>query len=488
VITTRRNNMFDVAIIGAGAIGTSVARVLSKYQLSTVILEKDNDVSNGTTKANSAIIHAGYDAPCNSNKGIFNVKGNAMFDDWCKDLNVPFKRIGSLVVAHNEEEIATLKELKVNGDTLGVPNLEIISGDRVKAMEPNLRDDIIGALYAPSAGIIEPWELAIACAENAIENGVELRLNYNVQGIENKETYFRIISDSEVVEAKIVINAAGVYADQLYKMVNSRPEFSIHPRRGQYYLLDKEAGEFVNHVIFPTPTKLGKGTLVTPTVDGNILVGPDSEDLPEENKESVDTTYDRLGKVRDLAIGITEKVPYGMNITTFAGLRAEPSTGDFIIEESKLVPGFINVAGIKSPGLSSAPAIAEYVGELVERIQGTLVVKEDYNPKRRPRLKFEDLSPQEKSDLIKRDPAYGRIICRCEMITEGEIVDAIHRSAGGRTVNGIKRRVRPGAGRCQGGFCGPRVMEILARELGCDMEEILQENKGSFILAGQTKS
>lgn len=480
--------MFDIAIVGAGAIGTSIARVLSKYQLEVVILEKDNDVSNGTTKANSAIIHAGYDAPYDSKKGIFNVKGNAMFDDWCKALNVPFKRIGSLVVAHNEEELETLKELKANGDRLGVPNLEIINADKIKAMESNLRDDIIAALYAPSAGIIEPWELAIACAENAIENGVELRLNYTVKDIENKETYFRILSDSEVIEAKIVINAAGVYADQLYKMVNEDAEFSIHPRRGQYYLLDKEAGDFVKHVIFPTPTKLGKGTLVTPTVDGNILVGPDSEDLSEADKESVDTTYGRLSKVKELAVGITDKVPYGMNITTFAGLRAEPSTGDFIVEASKAVPAFINVAGIKSPGLSSAPAIAEYVAELVEGIQGKLVEKSDYKAERRPRLKFEDLSAEEKSELIKKDPAYGRVICRCEMITEGEIIDAIHRSAGGRTVNGIKRRVRPGAGRCQGGFCGPRVMEILARELKCEMEDIVQENKGSYILSGHTKA
>ncbi|MBN2898963.1 MAG: NAD(P)/FAD-dependent oxidoreductase [Clostridia bacterium] len=480
--------MFDIAIIGAGAIGTAIARVLSKYQLNTIILEKDNDVSGGTTKANSAIIHAGYDAPYDSNKGIFNVKGNAMFDEWCKDLDVPFKRIGSLVVAHNDEELETLKELKENGDRLGVPNLEIISGDKVKAMEPNLREDIIAALYAPSAGIIEPWELAIACAENAIENGVELRLNYDVKAIEQHEDHFRIFSDVEDVEAKLIINAAGVYADQLYKMVNENPEFSIHPRRGQYYLLDKEVGTFVNHVIFPTPTKLGKGTLVTPTVDGNILVGPDSEDLEECKKESVNTTYDRLAKVKELAIGITDKVPYGMNITTFAGLRAEPSTGDFIIEESSVVPGFINVAGIKSPGLSSAPAIAVYVGELVGTIMAGLVEKADYNPVRRPKLKFEHLSAEEKAALIKENPAYGRIICRCEMITEGEIVDAIHRSAGGRTVNGIKRRVRPGAGRCQGGFCGPRVMEILARELKCDMEDVLQENKGSYVLSGHTKA
>jgi len=484
----RRNNMFDIAIIGAGAMGTSIARVLSRYQLKTVILERDNDVSNGTTKANSAIIHAGYDAPHNSNKGIFNAKGNAMFDEWCEDLDVPFERIGSLVIAHNDDEVETLKELKENGDKLGIPNLEILTGEKVRVMEPNLREDIVAALYAPTAGIIEPWELAIACAENAMENGTELRLNFQVEKIENEETYFRVFGNEEVIETKIVINAAGVYADSIYKMVNHTPEFSIHPRRGQYYLLDKEAEGFVNHVIFPTPTKMGKGTLITPTVDGNTLIGPDSEDLSNENKESVNTTYDRLNTVKELAKGITKNVPYGMNITTFAGLRAEPSTGDFIIEESKQVPGFINVAGIKSPGLSSAPAIAEYVGEIVDDILGGLEANTDYKATRRPRKKFDEMTAEEKAVLVKEDPTYGRIICRCEMITEGEIIDAIHRSCGGRTLNGIKRRVRPGAGRCQGGFCGPRVMEILARELECDITEVLQENEGSIILTGHTKA
>lgn len=480
--------MYDVAIIGAGVIGTGIARELSRYQLKVVILERDNDVSTGTTKANSAIIHAGYDAPATSNKGIFNAKGNAMFDKVCEELDVPFERIGSLVVAHNEEEVETINELKTNGELLNIPGLEIIDQAKVRELEPNLTKEIIAALYAPTAGIIEPWELAIACAENAIDNGAEMKLNFEVTGIENTGEGFSIKSSEETLQAKYVVNAAGVYADKIYGMVCDEPEFEVHPRRGQYFLLDKEAEGLVNHVIFPTPTKMGKGTLLTPTVDGNIIIGPDSEDMDLEAKESTNTTLERLNHVKDLASHLVDPVPYRLNITTFAGLRAEPSTGDFIIEESPQVKGFINVAGIKSPGLSSAPAISEHVANLVVDMVGDAKEDPNFNPIRRPRLKFEEMTDDERDEMIKKDPSYGRIICRCEMITEGEIVDAIHRPAGGRTINGIKRRVRPGAGRCQGGFCGPRVMEILARELKVDITEVVQENEGSTILTGQTKS
>jgi len=478
--------MYDVAVIGAGVIGAGIARELSKFNINIVILERDNDVSTGTTKANSAIVHAGYDAPFDSLKGKMNVLGNKMYDKVCDDLAVPFKRIGSLVVAHNDEEVETIKGLLENGNVLGVPNLEIIDGKKVLEMEPNLNEDIIAALYAPTAGIVEPWELTIAYCENAMDNGAELRLNFEVENIEKDGENFIIKSDTDQIEAKCIINAAGVYADRIYNMV-TEADFEIHPRKGQYFLLDKEAGELVNHVVFPCPTKMGKGILITPTIDGNIIVGPDSEDLTIDEKESVNTTNDRLNHVKDLAKNICKDIPYRLNITTFAGLRAEPSGGDFIISASEKVEGFINVAGIKSPGLSSVPAIAEYVVDIFKESNPEISVKEEFYPIRRPRIKFEELSDSEKDELIRKDPRYGRIICRCEMITEGEIVDAIHRNAGGRTINGIKRRARPGAGRCQGGFCGPRVMEILARELNVPIESIVQENKGSVILTGQTK-
>lgn len=478
--------MYDVAVIGAGVSGTMIARALSRYKLDTVVLERDNDVSTGTSKANSGIIHAGYDADAKTLMGQLNAKGNEMFDQICKDLDVPFERVGSLVVAHNEDEVETLNRLLENGLKLGIPGLEIIDKNEVIKREPNLKRDIVAALYAKTAGIIEPWELAIASAENAIMNGCELKLNFNVKSINVIDEGFEIESDDSVVHARYIVNAAGVYADKIYGMV-AEPEFSITPRRGQYYLLDKEAFGLVNSVVFPCPSELGKGTLLTPTVDKNIIIGPDSEPLSKEDKEATETSKDRLDLVKDMASRLIDDISYRMNITTFAGLRAESNTGDFIIEESKKVAKFINVAGIKSPGLSSAPAIAEYVVDILKNLIGDVLENNSYIAQRRPRIKFEELTNKERQAMINKDERYGRIICRCEMITEGEIVDAIHRPAGGRSLNGIKRRVRPGAGRCQGGFCGPRVMEILARELKQDIKDILQENKGSSILLGETK-
>lgn len=480
--------MFDVAVIGTGVIGATIARELSKYNLSVVMLEKENDVSCGTTKANSAIIHAGFDAPASSNKGKYNAAGNPMFDELCKELSVPFKRIGSLVLAFSEEEVDTLNELKVNGDQLGVPNLKVVDQATLRQMEPNVSEEALAALYAPSAGIIEPWELAMAAAENAAENGAEVKFNFEVTQItKTPEGYFDIHSNNERIIAKAVVNAAGVYADQVYRMVNSNAEFSIHPRRGQYYLLDKTAGELVNHVLFPCPTKMGKGILVVPTIDGNILVGPDSEDLDEAEKESVETTAERMSLIKKEAGKLCKVIPFRETITTFAGLRAEPSGGDFIIGESS-VSHFYNVAGMKSPGLSSAPAIAKDIAKMVCQGLGVSEKRADFNPIRRPRTKMEHLTDAEKQALIEKDPRYGRIICRCEMITEGEIVDAIHRKVGGRSINGIKRRVRPGAGRCQGGFCGPRVMEILSRELGIELLDVVQEGPDSQLLIRETKS
>lgn len=481
--------MFDVAVIGTGVIGTTIARELCKYDLSVMMLEKENDVSCGTTKANSAIIHAGFDAPASSNKGKYNAAGNPMFDVLCKELDVPFERIGSLVMAFSEEEVDTLSELKNNGDQLGVPGLRIVDQAELRRMEPNVSDEALAALYAPSAGIIEPWELAMAAAENAAENGAEIKFNFEVSQITRQADGSFVIesTDGESVHVKMIVNAAGVYADRVYRMVNPEAEFSIHPRRGQYYLLDKTAKSLVNHVLFPCPTKMGKGILVVPTVDGNILVGPDSEDLAATDKEEIHTTGERMALIKKEAGKLCKNIPYRETITTFAGLRAEPTGGDFIIGEST-VSGFFNVAGMKSPGLSSAPAIAEDIAKMVSTKLGSTALRADFNPVRRPRIKMEHLSDAEKQALIEKDPRYGRIICRCEMITEGEIIDAIHRQIGGRTLNGIKRRIRPGAGRCQGGFCGPRVMEILSRELGLDLLEVVQEGKDSHILINETKS
>ncbi len=478
--------MYDIAIIGAGVIGCSIARELSRYELNTIIIEKNNDVAAGTTKANSAIVHAGYDAPVDSLKGKLNVRGNEMYYEVCSELNVPFKRIGSYVIALNDEDMKTIRSLYENGTKLGINDMKIIDGDEVRKNEPNLNDNIIGALYAPSAGIVESWELAIANAENAMDNGVELKLNFLVSNIEKEENIFKISDGNEVIESEMVINVAGVFADDIYNLV-ADSHFEIHPRKGQYYLLDKKVKDMVKHIIFQCPTKLGKGVVVTPTVDENILLGPTSENLDISEKNNVSTTFEGLNFVREKVLNTTSKVMYKDVITSFAGLRAEPSTGDFIIEESDQVEKFINVAGIKSPGLSSAPAIAEYVVILVKNSLGEIKENLTFNPIRRKRVKFNELSDTQKNELIKENPKYGNIVCRCETITEAEIVDAIHRNAGGNSINGIKRRCRPGAGRCQGGFCGPKVLEILSRELNISPEEVVLENIGSEILTGRTK-
>lgn len=477
--------MYDVAIIGAGVIGNSIARELSRYNLDIVIIEKDNDVSNGTTKANSAIVHGGYDAKPGTNMAKFNAKGNPMFDRICDELDVPFKRIGSLVLAFNDKDMDTLKELYDRGIKNGIPNVEIIDGEKIKEMEPNINEDVIGALYSPTAGIVGSYELAIALAENAVDNGVELMLNNEVKDIQKIHGGYRISATTGNIDSKYVINCAGVYADKINNMVN-KESFKIKPRRGQYYILDKSASHIAKHVIFQCPNELGKGVLIAPTVHGNIIVGPDSQDLNDNQRDELQTTSNRLDYVKNTAKRSIKNIPFNKAITNFAGMRAEPSTGDFIIEEAEDAKGFINVAGIKSPGLSSAPAIAEYVVEFIKKIANGLDKKGDFNPYRKM-VVFDELSSEEKTEMIKKDPRYGRIICRCENITEGEIVDCIKRNVGATTVDGVKRRVRPGTGRCQGGFCGPRVMEILARELEKEPKDIVKDGKESYILTGETK-
>ncbi len=476
--------MYDITIIGAGIIGAFVARELSKYDLKVLLLEKDNDVANGTTKANSAIVHAGYDAEPGTLKARFNVEGNSMMEEVCKELYVPFKRNGSLVVAFNEEDMTTINGIYERGLTNKVPDLRIIGREELISMEPNINQESVGALYAPTGGIVGPWELAIALIENAMENGVELLLNSEVQAIQKIDDRYRISTQDKEIDTKYIVNCAGLYSDKIHNMV-APSEFKINPRRGQYFLFDKSAGDTFNKVLFQTPTKVSKGVVVLPTVHGNLLVGPDAESI--EDKENKETSDDRLRFIRETAEKTSKKIPFNAVITSFAGLRASGNTGDFIIKEVEGSKGFIDVAAIESPGLTASPAIGKYVAQLLNDIHGGFKEKEDFNPRRREVIHFMDLSMEEKHEMIKKDSRYGRIICRCENITEGEIVDAIHRKAGGRTVDGIKRRARPGGGRCQGGFCQPRVMEILARELNIDMTEVLKDGLGSNIAIKESK-
>ncbi|KHD36068.1 FAD-dependent oxidoreductase [Clostridium acetobutylicum] len=475
--------MYDVAIIGAGVIGCSIFRELTQYDLRVVVLEKEKDVSMGTSKANSAIVHAGYDPEEGTLMAKYNVKGNEMFEELCKELSVPFKRNGSLVLAFDKEDMFKVKHLYENGSKLGVKGLKILNRDEVLKMEPNLNDKIEGALYAPTGGIVGPFEYTIALAENGVTNGGEIKLKKEVVSIKKRDVFKIGTEDGETIEAKFVINAAGVYADKIHNLV-CKESFKISPRSGEYFVMDKSQGNVVKHTIFQCPSKLGKGVLITPTVHGNLLVGPDARDV--EDKEDVGTVFEGLDYVKEASMRSTKEVNFRESIRNFAGLRANPDTGDFIVEENDEVKGFIDVAGMKSPGLSSAPAIAVDVVNILSSAGCSLKKKDDFI-KEREQIHFMELSPEKKAELIKKNDMYGKIICRCESITEGEIVAAIKRSFGVLSLDGIKRRCRPGMGRCQGGFCGPRVQEIIAREYNIPLENVVLEKDNSYILVGKTK-
>lgn len=475
--------MYDVVIIGAGVIGASIFRELTKYNLKIAVVEKENDVAMGATKANSAIIHAGYDPRVGSLMARYNVKGNEMFESLCKELSVPFKRIGSLVLAFNNEELNLINTLFINGKNNGVKNLKILSRDEVLLLEPNISKDIIGALYAPTSGIVGPFEYTIALMENGYQNGGEVILESEVVSIIKNNNFIIKTKDGKEIKSRYVVNAAGVYADKIHNMI-CKEKFKIVPRKGEYFVMDKSQGTIVNHTIFQCPSRLGKGILVTPTVHGNLLVGPNAVDL--EDKESLSTTSEGLSYIRKASIKTTNKINFRESIRNFSGLRATSDIDDFIIGEDSQVRGFIDIAGIKSPGLSSAPAIAEDVVKILLN-SGLKLIKNDSFTGARTNVRFTDLLSSEKNELIKKQPTYGRIICRCEEITEGEIIDAIKHSFGKITLDGVKRRCRPGMGRCQGGFCGPRVQEIIARELNIKMEEVVLEKNNSIILYGKTK-
>ncbi len=476
--------MYDCLIIGAGVVGAATARELSKYNLKIAVLEKGTEVCQGTSKSNSAIVHGGYDASYGTLKGKLNVRGTRLFEDLSKELNIPFDKCGSLVLAFNDEDEKKLEELYENGQKNGVKGLKIIEKDEILMMEPNVSREVTKALYCSEAGIICPFNATFAFIENAMDNGVELFLDEKVIGIDKGDDAIIVRTEKGIeFQTKILINSAGLYSDEIANLAGDY-EFSVNPRRGEYRILDKKVSDIVKHVIFTTPTKDGKGVLVSPTVHGNIIVGPTSD--PIEDKEDTRTTDLGINKVDEVALRLVPNLALNETIRVFAGVRASISQGDFLIYESKNIKGMLHLGGIDSPGLASSPAIAEEVRDFVAKYID-LVEKTDFVKERRAIPHFYDLSDAEKEEILKTNPNYKKIICRCEMITEGEIVEAIHRNAGARTVDGIKRRVRPGSGRCQGGFCGPRVLEILSRELGIPVEEILKESQGSNIVVGRTK-
>lgn len=475
--------MYDVVIIGAGVIGCSIARGLSKYKLRTLVLEKENDVCCGTSKANSAIIHAGFDAKPETLKGKLNAKANLMFDKLSEDLNFHFRRNGSLVLCFDEMDMDKLYELKERGEKNGVPFLEILTGEEVRRMEPSVTDKVVAALYAPTGGIVCPFSLTIALAENAFVNGVEFNFNSEVLELKKLDNVFEIKTTSEIIISKLVVNAAGVYSDKFNNMI-SKNKFTIVPRKGEYNLFDKYIGYIADKTLFQLPTKLGKGILVSPTTDGNLIVGPNAVDI--EDKEDVSTTREGLDDIMEKALLSVKHIPIGSVITSFSGLRARSEKDDFILGEALDVPGFINAASIESPGLTCSPLIGEIITEIVvSKLMPE--VNKTFNPKRKGIVRFNELNLEEKKEIINKKPEYGRIVCRCEYVTEGEILDSIKRPLGAKDLDGVKRRTRAGAGRCQAGFCTSRVMEILQSELNLPPTEITKFGRQSKVLIDQSK-
>lgn len=480
--------MYDVAIIGAGVVGCAIARELSRFKVNACVIEKAEDVCCGTSKANSAIVHAGFDATPGTLKASLNVKGSQMMEALSKELDFPYKRNGSIVVRTKDQDPQILRGLLDKGIANGVEGLKIVSRDELIEIEPNIADDVAEALIAPTGAIVCPFNMTIAYAENAYANGVDFKLNTQVSDIKKEADCYAISvtlpdASNDIIRAKAVINAAGVYADVINNMV-SEHKLHITARKGEYMLMDKTAGSHVSHTIFQLPGKMGKGVLVTPTVHGNLLVGPTATDVAD--KEAINTTADGLDTIGQTAGLSVKNIPFRQVITSFAGLRAHEDGNDFVIGEAKDAEFFFNAAGIESPGLSSAPAIGVMVAEMVaDRL--SLPKNPDFNGTRKGITRPETLSIEERNALIRQQPAYGNIICRCEMISEGEIIDAIKRPLGARSLDAVKRRTRAGMGRCQSGFCSPRTMEILQREVPMSIYDISKCGGKSTFVVGQNK-
>ena len=473
----------DVVIIGGGVVGCAIARELSAYNLRTVLLEKEEDVCSGTSKANSAIVHAGFDAEPGSAKAKFNVLGSEMMEDLSKELDFPYKRNGSLVLCFAQEDMPKLQDLYDRGIKNGVKDLEIITGDQARELEPNVSDEVVAALHAKTGAIVCPFNLTIALAENAADNGVEFRFNTEVQDIKKIEGGYSLRTSNGEITAKYVVNAAGVYADVFHNMVSDK-KIHITPRKGDYKLMDKEVGNHVTSTIFQLPGKYGKGVLVTPTVHGNLLAGPTAVDV--DNKELTSTSAEELDDLTSKAMISVKNVPFRQTITSFSGLRAHEDGDDFIIGQCEDAEGFYDAAGIESPGLSSAPAIGVFIAKEIATKEGA-TRNDKFNGKRVGIPHVAEMSFDQRAELIKKDPSYGTIICRCEGISEGEIRNSIRRTLGARSMDGVKRRTRAGMGRCQAGFCTPRTIEIIAEELGIPVTQVCKNRKGSELIVGDDK-
>ncbi|MDH2459503.1 NAD(P)/FAD-dependent oxidoreductase [Clostridium perfringens] len=468
--------MRDIIVIGAGVVGCSIARELSKYNLDVLVVEKNSDVSEGISKGNSGIVHAGYNEKIGTLKAKLNIEGNKIFDDLSRDLQFPFKRNGAFILAFSDEEMKTLESLKENGEKLGVEGLEILTREEALNIEPNLNKEIVGVLNVKTSGIVSPYEMTIALAENAAENGVEFKLNSKVTNIEKiSEGYKVTLNNKELVSGKLIINASGLEGAFLNNLV-SMSKREINPVKGEYCLFDKVAGAMINKTLFQVPSKLSKGVLVTPTAEGNLLVGPNAVE-----GKTLETSREGIDEILDKSKKSLEELPVARILNTFSGIRPKTKGGDFIIEEVEDAKNFINVIGIDSPGLTAAPAIGVYVVNMIkERLD--LVEKKNFKKTREKIVRFAELSLEEKNRLIKEKPAYGHMVCKCEFVTEGEIVEAIHRPIKALTVDAIKRRTRASMGGCQGIGCTLPISKILSRELGIDISDINKNSEGSPVI------
>lgn len=475
--------MFDIIVIGAGVTGALISRELSRYQLKLLLIDKENDVGNATSSANSAIVHSGYDPVPGTLKAKLNVLGNAKFDQLCNELDVSFSRNGTLTVIENEGQWPIYKELIERAKQNGVP-IKALSKEETLKLEPNINPNILGALFAPTGGIVNPFELVTHAVENAVDNGVQLALNNQVLSIKDNGEYFTVITNKNNYDSKIVINAAGLYADDIANMID-KVDWSITPRKGQYYILDHAIKNFVYRPIFPLPNEKGKGILVAPTTSANYYVGPSSEFT--DDKTDVATDLETLAKIKQSATRIIPNIPFQHTIRVFAGLRATPSTHDFIINSSKNNSRFINVAGIESPGLASSPAISEYVVNNFVSKAIDLKANSSFNPCVKPYIRLKTLSEKDRNQLVKEHPEYGKIVCQCEGVSLGEILDCLSRNGHPTSLKGIKRRLRTGFGKCQGSYCFGRLLEIYADYYHIPVTKIDYDEEDTPVVIGQLK-
>ncbi len=475
----------DIVIIGAGAVGCAIARELSRYQLKVIVVDKNEDIGGDASKSNSAIIHTGYDATPGTLESQLVVAANVMYDQIAKDLDVPFARVGAILPAITDEQYEKLQDIKHKAFLNRVYDVQYKTGGELLEMEPNLNPEVRGGLYIPRESIIDPFILVQAYAENAHENGVSFLLNTKVTGIRTEDSAVRAVETSGgTIETDVVINAAGLYCDEIAEMVG-KAEYKVVARRGQFYILDRNTSCRVKEIVLPIPTKITKGKLMCPTIHGNMLVGPTAEDL--DNKTDKSTTAEGLASIEKDVKQLIPNVNVRDSITQYSGLRPNRNPEGLHVDTYEDLKGYINLSGVRSTGLTLSAAMGVYIADLMRELGYPMKPKESFVRTRKGIVRFRELDEEERDRLIRENPAYGRVICRCETVTEGEILDAIRRPLGARSVDAVKRRVRAGMGRCQGGFCGPKVIGILARELGIPVTEVNKNNTGSYMVAGKTR-